>query len=190
MPKRIFLKENGISGSNPPEGFKSLGLNSSGDLSVKSSSGTVSNVSGGSTSTFVFKSSPQNDSSSTLVNDSELFFTALANSTYVVDVCLILNINDTGGYISAKIDTTNSPDVYGDWIILDKGSGGQYYGQGQPVNTEAIMYVADESGPYAINQKFIVKTSTQSVVTIQFKSDGATTATMNTGSFLHAQKVA
>lgn len=189
MPKRIFLKENAISGTNPPEGYRSLELNSSGDLSVKSSSGTVSNVSGGS-DIFVFKTSLQNDSSNTLVNDTELFFTALANSTYIVNTCFILNVNDTGGYISAKIDTTNSPDVYGDWIILDRASGGQYYGQSSPVNTETVIYVADESGSYALNNKFLVKTSTQSVVTIQFKSDGATTATMNTGSYLHAQKVA
>jgi hypothetical protein len=189
MPKRIFLKENVVVGSNPPGGYKSLELNTSGDLSLKSSGGTVSAVSGGS-DIFVFKTSSQDDSSNTLVNDTELFFTALANSTYIVNTCFILNVNDSSGYISAKIDTTNSPDVYGDWILLDRGSGGQYYGQSTPVVTDTVIYVADESGTYSLNNKFLIKTSTESLITVQFKSDGSTTATMNTGSYLHAQKVA
>jgi hypothetical protein len=189
MPKRIFLKENVVVGSNPPGGYKSLELNTSGDLSLKSSGGTVSAVSGGS-DIFVFQNTTQSDNTETLT-DTDLFFTADANSTYIVDLSLIMS---TEGGLNAKISTTNSPNVYGTWTYVDGMSSGYNWiiTSYVPFTDDYTIYVPDSGNARTMNFSFLVKTTASSLVKLQFRSydiNGGDTAYIYQGSWLKVTKV-
>jgi hypothetical protein len=145
---------------------------------------------------FTLKTADQSvTDSTTLVDDNTLFFTAEANSTYVVSMNLIVYGAGTGVQIKAQMLAPSGATLYGQWayVASDNWTGNETpaWTNGAAIDTDQA--ISDFAGDCAVPQSFVVKTAaTSGTVKLQFAQaiTSATAVSVRAGSFLRAEKVA
>jgi len=138
---------------------------------------------------WAYKVTNQTNTTTNLVSDTALTFTAAANTKYAVELFLV--IGDGADGISAFFASTNSPSLFGFWAYVEPAN--NIYGTtANAITNEAFLIAADSGDPTSFVQTFVAvgPTNTNATITFQFKkasTDG--TAVIGAGSYLKAEVI-
>jgi hypothetical protein len=138
---------------------------------------------------WAYKATNQTNTTTNLVSDTALTFTAAANTKYAVELFLV--IGDGADGISAFFASSNSPSLFGFWAYVEPAN--NIYGTtANAITNEAFLISADSGDPTSFVQKFVAvgPTNTNATITFQFRkasTDG--TAVIGAGSYLKAEVI-
>jgi hypothetical protein len=138
---------------------------------------------------FAYKSTNQTNSTTNLVSDAALTFTATANTKYAVTMFIQMEFGAEAA--KGKILVTNAPTVIGNWTYYDVNDS-QVTATGTAITNEALFFESDGEDPASFVQNFAVVAGTNNAqITFQFaKGDTNTNAvTVGAGSYLKAEVI-
>jgi hypothetical protein len=138
---------------------------------------------------WAYKATNQTNSTTNLVSDAALTFTAAANTKYAVT--LFLKMESGADSAKGKIIVSNAPTVIGHWTFYDPING-QSPPTGIMVTNEALFFLADSQEPASFMQNFVVAAGTNNApITFQFArgSTNTNTVIVGAGSYIKAEVI-
>lgn len=142
------------------------------------------------------KASDQGYTTTSLVDDSDLFFTAEANTLYDITARLIINVSNYAntGAMWGGITSPSGSERRGQWKAFKEYATGFYFELSANLvgETEGAILLSDPQilGQAVVLQRFTVKTSsTSGTVQLKFRISSTGTGTIKAGSYLIARKL-
>jgi hypothetical protein len=138
---------------------------------------------------WAYKSTNQTNSTTNLVSDAALTFTATANTKYAVT--LFIQMEFGADAAKGKMFVSNAPTVIGHWTVYEPINS-QVTPTGIPITNEALFFAADAQEPASFVQNFVVAAGTNNApITFQFARFGTNTnvVIVGAGSYLKAEVI-
>ena len=138
---------------------------------------------------WAYKSTNQTNSTTNLVSDAALTFTATANTKYAVT--LFIQMDFGADAAKGKMFVSNAPTVIGHWTVYEPINS-QVTPTGIPITNEALFFAADAQEPASFVQNFVVAAGTNNApITFQFARFGTNTnvVIVGAGSYLKAEVI-
>jgi hypothetical protein len=138
---------------------------------------------------WAYKATNQTNSTTNLVSDAALTFTAAANTKYAVT--LFLKMEFGADSAKGKILVSNAPTLIGNWTYYEPLNN-QATSTGTPMTNEATFFLADAQDEASFMQNFVVVAGTNNApITFQFARGGTNTNTVivGVGSYMKAEVI-